>query len=146
MSEKNISRIRRAKKSRIHIRDQESPRLTVYRSSKHFYAQIFDSLGAKVIVSASTVEKDLKIDANNVAGAKEVGKRDITINAVAPGFITTDMTEQNKGVNAEYLMKEIPLGRFGEAEEVANLVNLLCSFKASYITGQTIHINGGLYM
>ena len=63
------------KKSRIHIRDQESPRLTVYRSSKHFYAQIFDSLGAKVIVSASTVEKDLKIDANNVAGAKEVGKR-----------------------------------------------------------------------
>jgi large subunit ribosomal protein L18 len=54
MSEKNISRIRRAKKSRIHIRDQESPRLTV---------------------SASTVEKDLKIDANNVAGAKEVGKR-----------------------------------------------------------------------
>ena len=75
MSEKNISRIRRAKKSRIHIRDQESPRLTVFRSSKHFYAQIFDSLGAKVIVSASTVEKDLKIDANNVAGAKEVGKR-----------------------------------------------------------------------
>ena len=61
MSEKNISRIRRAKKSRIHIRDQESPRLTVFRSSKHFYAQIFDSLGAKVIVSASTVEKDLKI-------------------------------------------------------------------------------------
>ena len=78
--------------------------------------------------------------------AKEVGKRDITINAVAPGFITTDMTEQNKGVNAEYLMKEIPLGRFGEAEEVANLVNFLCSSKASYITGQTIHINGGLYM
>ena len=75
MSEKNISRIRRAKKSRIHIRDQESPRLTVFRSSKHFYAQIFDSLGAKVIVSASTVEKDLKIGANNVAGAKEVGKR-----------------------------------------------------------------------
>ena len=75
MSGKNISRIRRAKKSRIHIRDQESPRLTVFRSSKHFYAQIFDSLGAKVIVSASTVEKDLKIDANNVAGAKEVGKR-----------------------------------------------------------------------
>ena len=75
MSFKNTSRIRRAKKSRIHIRDQVSPRLTVFRSSKHFYAQIFDSLGAKVIVSASTVEKDLKIDANNVAGAKEVGKR-----------------------------------------------------------------------
>ena len=78
--------------------------------------------------------------------AKEVGKRDITINAVAPGFIATDMTEQNDGVNAEYLIKEIPLGRFGEPEEVAGLVDFLCSEKASYITGQTIHINGGLYM
>ena len=78
--------------------------------------------------------------------AKEVGKRDITINAVAPGFIATDMTEQNDGVNAEYLIKEIPLGRFGEPEEVAGLVKFLCSEKASYITGQTIHINGGLFM
>lgn len=78
--------------------------------------------------------------------AKEVGKRDITINAVAPGFIATDMTEQNDGVNAEYVIKEIPLGRFGEPEEVAGLVDFLCSEKASYITGQTIHINGGLYM
>ena len=78
--------------------------------------------------------------------AKEVGKRDITINAVAPGFIATDMTEQNDGVNAEYVIKEIPLARFGEPEEVAGLVNFLCSEKASYITGQTIHINGGLYM
>ena len=78
--------------------------------------------------------------------AKEVGKRDITINAVAPGFISTDMTEKNDGVNAEYLIKEIPLGRFGDPEEVASLVNFLCSNDASYITGQTIHINGGLYM
>ncbi len=78
--------------------------------------------------------------------AKEVGKRDITINAVAPGFISTDMTEKNDGVNAEYLIKEIPLGRFGAPEEVASLVNFLCSDDASYITGQTIHINGGLYM
>lgn len=78
--------------------------------------------------------------------AKEVGKRDITINAVAPGFISTDMTEKNDGVNAEYLIKEIPLGRFGDPEEVASLVNFLCSDDASYITGQTIHINGGLYM
>ena len=76
--------------------------------------------------------------------AKEVGKRDITINAVAPGFISTDMTEQNDGVNSEYLIKEIPMGRFGEPEEVADLVGFLCSEQASYITGQTIHINGGL--
>ena len=78
--------------------------------------------------------------------AKEVGKRDITINAVAPGFISTDMTEKNDGVNEDYLIKEIPLGRFGEPSEVANLVTFLCSEEASYITGQTIHINGGLYM
>ena len=78
--------------------------------------------------------------------AKEVGKRDITINAVAPGFISTDMTEKNEGVNEDYLIKEIPLGRFGEPSEVANLVTFLCSEEASYITGQTIHINGGLYM
>ena len=78
--------------------------------------------------------------------AKEVGKRDITINAVAPGFISTDMTQNNDGVNENYLIKEIPLGRFGEPEEVANLVSFLCSEQAAYITGQTIHINGGLYM
>ena len=78
--------------------------------------------------------------------AKEVGKRDITINAVAPGFISTDMTENNKGVNADYLVKEIPLGRFGKPEEVASLISFMCSDGASYITGQTIHINGGLYM
>ena len=78
--------------------------------------------------------------------AKEVGKRDITINAVAPGFISTDMTENNKGVNADHLVKEIPLGRFGDPEEVASLISFMCSEGASYITGQTIHINGGLYM
>ena len=78
--------------------------------------------------------------------AKEVGKRDITINSVAPGFISTDMTENNKGVNADYLVKEIPLGRFGKPEEVASLISFMCSDGASYITGQTIHINGGLYM
>ena len=75
MSVKNISRIRRAKKSRIHIREQDSPRLSVYRSSKHFYAQIFDSLGSKVIVSASTVEKDAKVDLNNLDAAAKVGKK-----------------------------------------------------------------------
>jgi 3-oxoacyl-[acyl-carrier protein] reductase len=56
------------------------------------------------------------------------------------------MTEQNEGVNSEYVVKEIPLGRFGEPNEVASLVGFLCSEDASYITGQTVHINGGLYM
>ena len=74
MSVKNNSRLRRAKKARANIRNQEVPRLSVYRSSKHFYAQILDSLGSKVIVSASTLEKDLKISSNNLDGASEVGK------------------------------------------------------------------------
>ena len=75
MSIKNISRLRRAKKTRANIRNQESPRLTGYRSSQHFYAQIFDSLGSKVIVSASTVEKDAKVDSNNLDAAAKVGKK-----------------------------------------------------------------------
>jgi len=75
MSIKNISRLRRAKKSRANIRNQVSPRLTVYRSSQHFYAQIFDSLGSKVMVSASTVEKDFNLKSNNVEAVVEVGKK-----------------------------------------------------------------------
>jgi large subunit ribosomal protein L18 len=75
MSIKNISRLRRARKSRSNIRNQETPRLSVYRSSQHFYAQIFDSLGSKVIVSASTVEKDMNLKSNNIDAAVQVGKK-----------------------------------------------------------------------
>ena len=78
--------------------------------------------------------------------AREVGKRNITINSIAPGFISTDMTEQNDAVNSEDLINEIPLGRFGKPEEIAHLTSFLCSEEASYITGQVLHINGGLYM
>ncbi|MBX2951370.1 MAG: 3-oxoacyl-ACP reductase FabG [Leadbetterella sp.] len=74
--------------------------------------------------------------------AQEVAKRNITVNAVAPGFIRSDMTG---GLNEDELKKLIPLGRFGEAEEVADLVNFLVSEKASYITGEVININGGIY-
>ena len=75
MSIKNISRLRRAKKTRSKIKVQDSPRLSVYRSSQHFYAQVFDSLGTKVIVSASTAEKDSKEKSNNIEAAASVGKR-----------------------------------------------------------------------
>ena len=78
--------------------------------------------------------------------AREVGSRNITINSIAPGFIDTDMTQQSDGVNMDDLIKEIPLGRFGKPDEVAHLTSFLCSEEASYITGQIIHINGGLYM
>lgn len=74
--------------------------------------------------------------------AQEVAKRKITVNAVAPGFIKTDMTDD---LNEAELKKLIPINRFGEAEEVADLVSFLASKKSSYITGEIININGGIY-
>jgi len=74
--------------------------------------------------------------------AQEIGKRKVTVNAVAPGFIQSDMT---KDFDENELKKHIPLNRFGEAEEVASLVSFLASDKSSYITGEVININGGLY-
>ncbi len=74
--------------------------------------------------------------------AQEVAKRNITVNAIAPGFIRTDMTSE---LDENELVKLIPVGRFGEAEEVADLVSFLVSKKASYITGEVININGGIY-
>lgn len=74
--------------------------------------------------------------------AQEVAKRNVTVNAVAPGFIKTDMTQD---FNEEELKAMIPANRFGEAEEVADLVAFLASKKSSYITGEVININGGIY-
>jgi 3-oxoacyl-[acyl-carrier protein] reductase len=74
--------------------------------------------------------------------AQEVAKRNITVNAVAPGFIRTDMTSQ---LDEKELIKMVPVNRFGEAEEVADLVSFLVSKKSSYITGEVININGGIY-
>jgi|SRR5690606_8081417 len=74
--------------------------------------------------------------------AQEIGKRKVTVNAVAPGFINSEMTAK---LDEKELKKIIPLNRFGEVEEVADLVAFLASNKASYITGEVININGGLY-
>jgi len=74
--------------------------------------------------------------------AMEIGKKKVTVNAVAPGFIRTDMTD---GLNEKELKKLVPLNRFGTAQEVAYAVSFLASDKASYITGETISINGGMY-
>lgn len=74
--------------------------------------------------------------------AQEVAKKNVTVNAVAPGFIRTEMTED---INENEWKKHIPAGRFGEAGEVADLVAFLVSPNASYITGEVISINGGLY-
>ncbi len=77
--------------------------------------------------------------------AKELASRNITVNAVAPGFIETDMTSQLPTDIVENYLKQIPLGRFGKPEDVANVVLFLASDMASYITGETIHVNGGMF-
>lgn len=78
--------------------------------------------------------------------AREVGSRNITVNAVAPGFIDTDMAKTLSEAQHAAVLPQIPLGRLGLAEEVAHAVGFLASPRAAYITGMTLHINGGMYM
>lgn len=78
--------------------------------------------------------------------AREVGSRNITVNAVAPGFIDTDMARTLTEAQRAAVLPQIPLGRLGLAEEVAHAVGFLASPRAAYITGATLHINGGMYM
>lgn len=78
--------------------------------------------------------------------AKELATRNILVNAVAPGFITTDMTEELTEEQKEAIFKTIPLERLGEPEDIANVVAFLASDNAKYITGQTIHVDGGMVM
>ncbi len=78
--------------------------------------------------------------------AKEVGSRGITVNAIAPGFIETDMTDELSTDVRDSILNQIALGRLGRPEEIANVVDFLASDEAGYITGQTISVNGGMYM
>lgn len=78
--------------------------------------------------------------------AREVASRQITVNAIAPGFIQTDMTDELTEEQAEGILAQVPMERLGQAEEVANTVLFLASKNAAYITGETLHVNGGMYM
>lgn len=78
--------------------------------------------------------------------AKELGSRNITVNTVAPGFINTDMTKDLPEANKEALLTQVPLARLGAPEEIASVVCFLAGEGAAYITGETIHVNGGMYM
>ena len=80
------------------------------------------------------------------AVAKELASRNITVNAVAPGYIETDMTDALSEKNKAVMLQQIPLGRFGKPQDVTAVVVFLASEAASYITGQVIHISGGMYM
>ena len=77
--------------------------------------------------------------------SREVGTRGITVNAVAPGFINTAMTQALNQSQQQAILSQIPLGRMGEAEDIANAVAFLASEEASYITGTVLHVNGGMY-
>ena len=78
--------------------------------------------------------------------AKEIGSRGITVNAIAPGFIETDMTDALPEEQKLALLGQVPLGRLGRPEEIASVVAFLASDAGSYITGETLHVNGGMYM
>ncbi len=78
--------------------------------------------------------------------AAEIGSRGITVNVVAPGFIDTDMTRELDESQREALQSQIPAARLGQPEEIAKAVTFLCSDGAGYITGETLHVNGGMYM
>lgn len=78
--------------------------------------------------------------------ARELGSRNITVNCVAPGFIDTDMTKALPDAQRDALLGQIPLGRLGQADEIAAAVAFLASPRAGYVTGVTLHVNGGMYM
>jgi 3-oxoacyl-[acyl-carrier protein] reductase len=78
--------------------------------------------------------------------AREVGSRGITVNVVAPGFIVTDMTDALGEPAREALLRQVPLGKLGAPDDIAHAVAFLASPQAGYITGETLHVNGGMYM
>jgi len=86
------------------------------------------------------------IDAMTRSLAREVGSRSITVNAIAPGFIETDMTAELEDDARHALEAQVPLGRLGSPVDIAHAVAFLASDKAAYITGQILHVNGGMYM
>jgi 3-oxoacyl-[acyl-carrier protein] reductase len=78
--------------------------------------------------------------------AKELGSRNITVNAVSPGFIDTDMTKELSDANRDQILSQVPLGRLGQPEEISAVVDFLAGDSGAYITGENIHVNGGMYM
>lgn len=131
---------------------------SIYRLSKAVLRGMMKAKTGRIINIGSVVGSNGNAGQTNYAAAKgglvafgkamarEVGSRNITINTVAPGFIETDMTDELSAEQKELLLQQIPLNRLGAASEIANVVAFLASDSAAYITGETIHVNGGMYM
>ncbi|MGZ8095218.1 MAG: 3-oxoacyl-ACP reductase FabG [Methylosarcina sp.] len=131
---------------------------SVYRMSKAVLRGMMKAKTGRIINISSVVGSTGNSGQANYAAAKagivgftksmakEVGSRNITVNTVAPGFIDTDMTKELSDDIKQTLLSSIPLGRLGEPEEIAHAVSFLASPNAGYITGETLHVNGGMYM
>ena len=131
---------------------------SVFRLSRAVLRAMMRSRYGRIINISSVVGATGNIGQSNYAAAKaglfgfskslarEVGSRNITVNCIAPGFIATDMTRSLTEKQQEYLMQQIPLGRLGHAEDVASAVAFIASPGAAYITGATLHVNGGMFM
>jgi len=130
---------------------------SLYKMSKSVLRGMIKKRSGRIISITSVVGAMGNAGQSNYAAAKagmigftkslarEVGARGITVNAVAPGFIETDMTSNLPDEQKEALASQIPMGRLGTPDEVANVVLFLAGDSGSYITGQTLHVNGGMY-
>ena len=130
---------------------------SIYKMSKSVLRGMIKNRSGRIISITSVVGAMGNAGQSNYAAAKagmigftkslarEVGVRGITVNAIAPGFIETDMTDNLPNDQKEALASQIPMGRLGTADEVANVVLFLAGDGGSYITGQTLHVNGGMY-
>lgn len=130
----------------------------VYRMSKACLKPMFRARWGRIITIGSVVGASGNSGQTNYTATKagvigfskslaqEMASRGITVNVVAPGFIDTDMTAVLPDMVKDEMLKRIPMKRLGAAEDIANAVTFLASDKANYITGQTIHVNGGMYM
>ena len=130
---------------------------SIYKMSKSVLRGMIKNRSGRIISITSVVGAMGNAGQSNYAAAKagmigftkslarEVGVRGITVNAIAPGFIETDMTDNLPNDQKEALASQIPMGRLGTADEVANAVLFLAGDGGSYITGQTLHVNGGMY-